>query len=144
MKKFLVLHGLNHDKMGMEPNSVHPVTMAHINELMEKAAAPMGVTLGFYQNNDSSKVIKKILGASSEGYCGIVFNPAAWMDNGTDIAAALLQINIPVVEVHMSNTNKTETAHNVIAPAVTGLVTGFGEQVYMAGLALLAGLSNKA
>ena len=59
------------------------------------------------------------------------------MDSGEEIAAALAQSGLPVAEVHMSNVCKAPDSHNVIAPAVTGLVTGFGESVYTAGLRLL-------
>ena len=135
--KILLLHGLNHDKMGKESNSVHPVTMEMINEHMEQAAEQLGVSLSFYQNNDMQNVCNTILSAPEQGIQGIVFNPAAWMDSGVEIAQTLKMADLPVVEVHMSNINKEVTCSNVIAPAVTGLVTGFGESVYVIGLRML-------
>lgn len=138
MKKILVIHGLNHDKMGKEENSAHPVTMETLNEQMEQAARQLGVSLSFYQNNDIQNVCHTILSAPEQGIQGIVFNPAAWMDTGAEIAQALKMADLPVVEVHMSNINKEVTCSNVIAPAVTGLVTGFGEMVYVIGLRMLA------
>lgn len=135
--KILLLHGLNHDKMGKEPNSAHPVTMEMINEQMEQAAEQLGVSLSFYQNNDMQSVCNTILSAPEQGIQGIVFNPAAWMDSGVEIAQTLKMADLPVVEVHMSNINKEVTCSNVIAPAVTGLVTGFGESVYVFGLRML-------
>lgn len=135
--KILMLHGLNHDKMGKEPNSAHPITMETLNAQMAQQAEKLGVELECYQNNDSKAVSEKILSARAQGIDGIVFNPAAWMDSGVEIAQALKQAGLPVVEVHMSNINKEVTCSNVIAPAVTGLVTGFGESVYVIGLQML-------
>ena len=82
-------------------------------------------------------VCNTILSAPEQGIQGIVFNPAAWMDSGVEIAQTLKMADLPVVEVHMSNINKEVTCSNVIAPAVTGLVTGFGESVYVFGLRML-------
>ncbi len=138
MKKILVIHGLDHDKMGKDANSPHAVTMETLNKQMEQAAGEMDVSLSFYQNNDIKKVCDTILAAPGQGIQGIVFNPAAWMDSGVEIAQALKQAGLPVVEVHMSNINKEVTCSNVIAPAVTGLVTGFGESVYVIGLRMLS------
>lgn len=138
MKKILVIHGLDHDKMGKDANSPHAVTMETLNKQMEQAAGEMDVSLSFYQNNDIKKVCDTILAAPGQGVQGIVFNPAAWMDSGVEIAQALKQAGLPVVEVHMSNINKEVTCSNVIAPAVTGLVTGFGESVYVIGLRMLS------
>lgn len=138
MKKILVIHGLDHDKMGKDANSPHTVTMETLNKQMEQAAGEMDVSLSFYQNNDIKKVCDTILAAPGQGVQGIVFNPAAWMDSGVEIAQALKQAGLPVVEVHMSNINKEVTCSNVIAPAVTGLVTGFGESVYVIGLRMLS------
>lgn len=133
-----MLHGLNHDKMGKEPNSVHPITMETLNAQMTREAEKLGVELECYQDNDSKTVSEKILSARAQGIDGIVFNPAAWMDSGVEIARALKQASLPVVEVHMSNINKEVSCSNVIAPAVTGLVTGFGELVYVMGLRMLS------
>ena len=138
MKKILVIHGLDHDKMGKDADSPHAVTMETLNKQMEQAAKQLGVTLSFYQNNDMQSVCNTILSAPEQGKQGIVFNPAAWMDSGVEIAQTLKMADLPVVEVHMSNINKEVTCSNVIAPAVTGLVTGFGESVYVTGLRMLS------
>ena len=106
--------------------------------IMEQAAEECGVVLSFYQSNDCSSVVQTVLEAGAKGFGGIVFNPAAWVDTGAEIAGALKQSGLPIVEVHMSNICKTADSHNVIAPSVTGLVTGFGEQVYSVGLKMLA------
>ena len=66
-----------------------------------------------------------------------LFNPASWMDNGQDLCEALDKCTIPVLEIHLGNFNKKDTVTNVIAPHVTGILSGFGEQVYPLGLEVL-------
>ena len=136
MEKILILHGLDHDKMGKGVGS-HAVTMEEINAQLERTAQELKISVSFYQNNDSAKVIQTVAEAPQQGFSGIVFNPAAWMDHGTEIAQALKKVGIPIVEVHMSNICKDVDSHNVIAPSVTGLVTGFGQRVYSVGLEML-------
>ncbi len=137
MVKILVVHGLDHDKMG-KGAGVHSVTMEEINAMLEQTAKERQISVDFYQNNDSAQVAQTIADASQRGFSGIVFNPAAWMDTGEEIAQALKKAGLPAVEVHMSNICKDVDSHNVIAPSVTGLVTGFGARVYSVGLAMLA------
>jgi len=137
MEKVLILHGLDHDKMGKDAASPHSTTIETLNSQLSAEAEVLSVRLAFYQNNDSAQVCREITSAKANGFQGIVFNPAAWMDSGEEIAAALSQSGLPVAEVPLSNVCKAPDSHNVIAPAVTGLVTGFGESVYTAGLRLL-------
>lgn len=143
MEKIFVLHGLDHDKMG-KAGGAHAVTMEELNELMREKAKQLGVEVEFFQNNDSAVVCKKILALKSEGVSGIVFNPAEWMTSGEAIAAALAEAKLPCVEVHMGNPCKKADTHNVIAPSVTGLVTGFDTLVYPEGMGLLVAYLRKA
>ncbi|MCD8077597.1 MAG: type II 3-dehydroquinate dehydratase [Lachnospiraceae bacterium] len=136
MEKILMIHGIGHDKMGKEPG-LHTVTMEELNDQLTQAAVKISVEMSFYQSNEEDEVCGKILSAKEEGFAGILFNPATWMENGEAIAKALSQTPLPVVELHMTNTCKQANSHNVIAPSVTGLVTGFGEMVYTTGLQML-------
>ena len=136
MERILILHGLDHDKMGTDAGP-HSVTMEQINALLEQAAKECQVSVSFYQNNDCMQVAQMIMDTAQNEFSGIVFNPGAWMETGIELAEALKKSDIPVVEVHMSNICKNSDVHNVIAPHVTGLVTGFGAQVYSVGLKML-------
>lgn len=136
MEKIFVLHGLDHDKMG-KGGGAHAVTMEELNEQMSEKAKQLGVEVEFFQNNDSAAVCRKILALKDEGFSGMVFNPAEWMTSGEPIAEAIAEARIPCVEVHMGNPCKKADTHNVIAPSVTGLVTGFDTLVYTEGMGLL-------
>jgi len=138
MEKILMLHGINHDKMGKGDHSSHgSTTMEDLNEQLTEKARTLGIEMDFFQSNNEKSVIQKIEAAGNESYAGILFNPASWIENGEEIAGALAKLDIPVLEVHMSNTNKETISRNVIAPSVTGLITGFGEKVYTTGLEIL-------
>lgn len=139
MERILMLHGLNHDQMGKGEGSVHgAVTMEDLDQLVGKTAAALGVEVDSYQNNEEKEVIRRIETAEAEHYAGILFNPADWMDTGSGIAEALAKLMIPVMEIHISNVDKRADRTNVIAPSVTGLLTGFGVKVYSYGLRILA------
>jgi len=141
MKNILVIHGLNHDKMGKEANSPHPVTMEHLNELMDQKAAELGLCVTYFQNNDHIAVAERIRSAKAEGFEAIVFQPAKWMfmkEEGHILAAALRDAGIPTLEIHISNICTADTVLNVIGPAVTCLLSGFGNEVYPMALDVLA------
>ena len=141
MNKILVIHGLNHDKMGKEANSPHPVTMEHLNELMDAKAKDLHLSVTYYQNNDHFAVAERIRTAKNEGYEAIVFQPAKWMfmeEEGHILAAALKEAGIPTLEIHISNIFTANTVQNRIGPAVTCILSGFGNDVYPMALDVLA------
>ncbi len=139
MTKILMLHGIHHDQMGKGSNSPHgATTMECLNQQLAEEAARLSVEVVPFQSNDPEQVVQRVLAAPGEGIQGILFNPATWTEDGEVIAAALAQSGLPVLELHMSNIQKEPVTRNVIAPAVTGLLTGFGEAVYVQGLRILA------
>lgn len=141
MKKYLMVHGYGHDQMGKAPSGLHgSTTMADLDDSLGRKAAELGVAVESFQSNDPAAVAAKIEAAEAEGFSGLLFNPAVWMnhDDSETIAAALKKTALPVCEVHLGNVNKAgDIVKNLIAPTVTGLVTGFGETVYPIGLQLL-------
>ena len=141
MNNILVIHGLNHDKMGKEANSPHPVTMEHLNERMNAKASELGLSVTYYQCNDHLAVAERIRTAKDDGFEAIVFQPAKWMfmdEEGHILAAALRNAGIPTLEIHISNICTADTVKNVIGPSVTCLLSGFGNDVYPMALDVLA------
>ena len=137
MSKFLMLHGYGHDMMGKNPNGKHgSTTMEMLDDMLLKKAKELNVEVESFKNNYKKVVSDRIFSASAE-FDGILFNPASWMDNGQDLCEALDKCTIPVLEIHLGNFNKKDTVTNVIAPHVTGILSGFGEQVYPLGLEVL-------
>lgn len=137
MRKYLMIHGFGHDRMGKDGNGAHGgVTMETLNEMLAAKAEQLGIQVDSFQSNEVEQVTERIRTASEE-YDGILFNPASWVDSEPAIGEAFDACKIPSVEVHMGNICKTDNTYNVIAAHVTGLVTGFGETVYPMALALL-------
>ncbi len=137
MSKILVIHGPNLDLLGKrEPNIYGEYTIDAINELLKEAADSAGAEIEFYQSNHEGDIVDKIGSAS---HSGILINPAAYTHTSVAIRDALSAKKIPLVEVHLSNIyGREEFRHkSLIAPVVTGQISGFGKDSYVLGLKAL-------
>lgn len=143
--KILVLHGPNLNLLGTrEPEVYGRLTLDDINRGMEELAAELGAQLSFLQSNHEGGLIDRIHQARLEGEAGIIINPGAYTHTSIAIRDALSAVNIPVVEVHLSNVHAREAfrQHSYIAPIALGQICGFGAESYKLGLrALLARLN---
>lgn len=139
MLKILVLHGPNLNLLGeREPGVYGSVTLAQINEMLEREANTRQVSLAFLQSNHEGVLIDAIQAARGE-YQGILINPGAYTHTSVAIRDAIAAVNIPTVEVHLSNIHQRETFrhHSYIAPVAIGQISGFGDQSYRWGLLAL-------
>jgi 3-dehydroquinate dehydratase-2 len=137
--KILVLHGPNLNLLGeREPGVYGSVTLAQINEMLEREANTRQVSLAFLQSNHEGVLIDAIQAARGE-YQGILINPGAYTHTSVAIRDAIAGVNIPTVEVHLSNIHQRETFrhHSYIAPVAIGQISGFGDQSYRWGLLAL-------
>jgi 3-dehydroquinate dehydratase-2 len=137
--KILVLHGPNLNLLGeREPGVYGSVTLAQINEMLEREANTRQVSLAFLQSNHEGVLIDAIQTARGE-YQGILINPGAYTHTSVAIRDAIAAVNIPTVEVHLSNIHQRETFrhHSYIAPVAIGQISGFGDQSYRWGLLAL-------
>ena len=89
------------------------------------------VELSHFQSNHEGEIIDK-LHESRLHFDGVVLNAAAYTHTSVAIADAVKAINIPVVEVHISNTSARENfrKHSYISPYASGVITGFGMKSY--------------
>jgi 3-dehydroquinate dehydratase II len=151
--RILVANGVNLDLLGRrEPEIYGSETLTDINEAISWCApefarmlAISGVELEFFQSNDEGSFLNKLDGS----WDGILINPGAWSHTSLALGDRLAGLEIPYVEVHLSNLAKRESfrQHSYAAPHAKGVVFGFGLDSYRAGLwGLLAYLSkyNKA
>jgi 3-dehydroquinate dehydratase-2 len=142
MAKVLVINGPNLDILGKRERDIYgEETIDMINAEIEKAAKKEGVKIEFYQSNHEGDIVDKI---SSTDAAGILINPAAYTHTSVAIRDALSAKDIPAVEVHLSNIYAREEFRHksLVAPVVTGQVSGFGKNSYLLGLKALAEIIN--
>ncbi|MDX2256750.1 MAG: type II 3-dehydroquinate dehydratase [Pseudanabaenaceae cyanobacterium bins.39] len=145
MLKILVLHGANLNLLGLrEPEVYGKVTLAEINERLEKDASELGAELTFLQSNHEGVLIDAIHAAFQVQH-GILINPAAFTHTSVAIRDAIAAVNIPTVEVHLSNVYRREEFrhHSFIAPVAIGQISGFGYDSYRLGLKALVNFLNQ-
>ena len=142
MKKILVIHGPNLDLLGKRETNIYGnETLDAINAEVKKAADEEKFEIEFYQSNHEGDIVDKI---GETDASGILINPAAYTHTSVAIRDALGAKEIPAVEVHLSNIYAREEFRHksLIAPVVTGQVTGFGKSSYMLGAKALMELIN--
>ncbi|WP_297571152.1 type II 3-dehydroquinate dehydratase [uncultured Anaerovibrio sp.] len=139
MSKILVLHGPNLNLLGMrEPEIYGRETLADINEMMKEQAAAQGVEVEFLQSNHEGVLVDAIQQAPGNGVAFIILNAAAFTHYSIAIRDAIAAIEVPVIEVHISNVHTREEFrhHSVIAPVVMGQILGFGIDSYFGAMAV--------
>lgn len=145
--KILVLHGPNLNLLGKrEPDIYGKADLEELNRQLEEEGDNIGAEINIFQSNFEGELIEKIQEAG-EKYNGVVINPAALTHYSISLRDAIAAIEIPVVEVHISNVYKREAFRHesVTAPVVLGQVSGFGFYSYKLGLwALINGIKERA
>ncbi|MEB3225547.1 MAG: type II 3-dehydroquinate dehydratase [Synechococcus sp.] len=137
--KILVLHGPNLNLLGLrEPEVYGSTTLGDINTLLEADAQDLNVSLHCFQSNHEGALIDQIQAALGQ-FSGILINPAAYTHTSVALRDALAAVNLPVVEIHLSNIHRREAFrhHSYIAPIAVGQICGFGAESYRFGLRAL-------
>ncbi|MCD4758236.1 MAG: type II 3-dehydroquinate dehydratase [Arcobacteraceae bacterium] len=143
--KIAVIQGPNLNMLGIREQNIYgPMTLDQIHQQMKGSADQNGVELEFFQSNLEGEIVDKIqecLGTVD----GIIINPAAYSHTSIAIADAISAVNLPVVEVHISNIYKREEFRqkSVTATASLGVITGFGPFGYHMGLIALTQIINE-
>ncbi len=142
MQRLLVIHGPNLNLLGTrEPQVYGSTTLAEIDKMLVALGQELGLAVEALQSNHEGAIIDAIHGARGQ-FAGIVINPGAFTHYSIAIRDAIAAVDLPVVEVHLSNVHKREEFrhHSVIAPVVVGSIAGFGVESYNLGLRALASL----
>jgi len=134
----LVIHGPNLNLLGKrEPEIYGSQTLEDINNNLINTAEKKDVKLRFLQSNSEGKIIT-FIGEHRDWADGIIINPAAYTHTSVAIRDALTAVDLPVIEVHLSNIYQREEFRHFsyISPIAVGVISGFGAHSYE--LALLA------
>ncbi len=139
MLNILVLHGPNLNLLGQrEPGVYGSATLEDINRLLETEARALQVKLSALQSNHEGVLVDAIHAARDE-HSGLLINAGAYTHTSVAIRDAIAGVNIPTVEVHLSNIYRREPFrhHSYIAAIAIGQISGFGPNSYRLGLQAL-------
>lgn len=143
MASILVLHGPNLNLLGTrEPEVYGKATLDDINSELTSTAIAAGHHLLALQSNAEYELIDRIHEAKPEGINYIIFNPGAFTHTSIALRDALLGVNIPFIEVHLSNIYKREAfrQHSYFSDIAEGVISGLGVNSYQ--LALQAAINQ--
>jgi 3-dehydroquinate dehydratase-2 len=143
MSTILLLHGPNLNLLGTrEPEIYGGESLEQINQQMMDSATAAGHELLALQSNAEFELIQHVHGANQQGVEFIIINPGAFTHTSVALRDALLGVEIPFIEVHLSNVHAREEfrRHSYFSDIAEGVICGFGANSYH--LALHAVLSK--
>jgi 3-dehydroquinate dehydratase-2 len=136
-----VLNGANLGRLGLrEPQTYGTTTYAELVELVQTAAAALGVEAAVRQTDDEGELLRWVHAASDAGEA-VVINPGGWSHTSVVLRDALAGLNGPLVEVHLTNIHRREEFrhHSYVSAVADGVIAGLGVQGYVLALHWLAG-----
>jgi len=136
MKKILIINGPNLNLLGTrEPEIYGKTTLKDIETQLKNRAEKLNVEIECFQSNHEGEIVDKIHSAKNN-FDAIIINPAAYTHTSVAIRDAFASVEIPAIEVHISNVySREEFRHNsLIAPVVVGQIAGLGIQGYLLAL----------
>ena len=129
----LVLHGPNLNLLGKrEPATYGSTSLSQINQRLQEQAKHNQVSLECFQTNAEHQMIERIQATLDSAVSHIIINPAAWTHTSVAIRDALLAVNIPFIEVHLSNIHQREAfrAHSYFSDRAQAVICGCGAYGY--------------
>jgi 3-dehydroquinate dehydratase-2 len=142
-KTVYVINGPNLNLLGTrEPETYGRSTLTEVEQLCRKAGAPLGLTIEFRQSNHEGELIDWIQEAATKKAAGVVLNAGGYTHTSIAIRDAIAAVEVPVIEVHISNIFAREDFRHVshIAPVAKGTVCGFGVNGYALAISGLAAM----
>jgi len=140
MRSILVLNGPNLNLLGTrEPEVYGVLTLAEIDQRLVEYGRTIGLEVRTYQSNSEGALIDALHDARTWAG-GVAFNPGGYTHTSVALRDAVAAIGIPVIEVHLSNTQAREEfrRRSLIAPVCKGSIIGFGWLSYKLALIALA------
>lgn len=146
--KLMVLNGPNLNLLGSrEPEVYGRLTLDQIMQDLVAEAVSSGCSIDTYQSNHEGALIDMVHQAKREKYSGIIINPGGLTHTSVALRDAIIGVDLPTVEVHLSNIYAREEFrhHSYIAPVAVGQIAGFGASGYsLAYRAITTYLQNRS
>ena len=139
-KTILVIHGPNLNMLGKrEPDIYGHTTLSEIDSHLKKMGKQSGLKVEMFQSNHEGEIVDQIQNAA-KSVQGLIINPAAYTHTSIAIRDALLLLDIPIIEIHLSNIYKREPFRHksLISDVATGQISGFGTHGYELALKAMA------
>ena len=136
MKKVLIIHGPNLNLLGTrEPETYGNRTLADIDKALVEQGQALGLEVETFQSNHEGNIVDKIQVAIKNCH-GLIINPAAYTHTSVAIRDALLAVDIPFVEVHLSAVSSREPFRQVsyFSDIAIGVISGFRGESYLLAL----------
>jgi 3-dehydroquinate dehydratase-2 len=142
VRRLLIVNGPNLNLLGTrEPEVYGTTTLSHIEAMIREHAGRLGCEVTCFQSN-SEGLLLDFLQREATGAAGIILNPAAFTHYSYALYDCLKALQIPVVEVHLSNLHARAErerfrSRSVTAPAAVGVITGLGPKGYLLAMEYL-------
>lgn len=138
----LIINGPNLNLLGVrEPGIYGRETLGDIESACAERAEELGLAVDFRQSNLEGEIVTWVQDARTE-HNGIIINAGGYTHTSVALLDALLAVELPVVEVHLSNLFRREPFrhHSYVSQAATGVICGFGSAGYLLALQAMATL----
>jgi len=143
--KIVVIQGPNLNMLGMREQNIYgPMKLEDIHAQMKGFAEQSGVEIEFFQSNLEGEIVDKLQECLGDA-TGIIINPAAYTHTSIAIRDAIAAIQIPTVEVHLSNIYQREEFRHksLTAPVCAGQISGFGPFSYHLAMVSMIQIMNE-
>lgn len=142
MVAIMILHGPNLSLLGQrEPEVYGKMSLEEIDQRLAAAGRELALEVRSFQSNSEGGLIDA-LHTAQQWASGVIFNPGAYTHTSVALRDAVAAIQLPVIEVHLSNVYAREEFRHtsMLSPVCAGKITGFGWRSYLLGLHALAGM----
>lgn len=143
--KALVIHGPNINLLDKRNKSIYgDYTIEDINNLIISKAKELDMEVEIFQSNSEGMIIDKLHSTIKEQVDGVIINPGGYTHYSISIRDAIELLDIPVIEVHLSNIYAREDFRrkSVIAPVCKGQISGLGIFGYLLALEAIRNINN--
>ncbi len=137
-----VLNGPNMNMLGLrEPERYGTATLDDVEQLCAETAEQLGLAIDFRQTNSEGEIVSWVQECRGRA-AGIIINPAGYTNTSIALMDALLAVELPVIEVHITNIHRREEFRHrsFVSLAAVGVICGFGVHGYALALTAMADL----